>query len=189
MRLELARTRPELLPTLHLRAARWFEEAGDLESATDHAIESRDVAGRRPTGCRAGRVIGSAGALGDHTRLVGGAVVAGRAGRPRARMGTCHVRRLRHDLDGAEQWLDIASNGVPEAVGSLSLPLGYRVEMLALDCGSQRCRAWRGGRATARSTSPQGRCGRAPRWPGSDRRNTYGAKPPRHETTLRRAVA
>ena len=43
LRLELARTRPELVPGLHLRAARWFEDAGELETATAHAITSRDL--------------------------------------------------------------------------------------------------------------------------------------------------
>ena len=43
LRLELARTRPELVPGLHLRAARWFEDAGELETATAHAIASRDL--------------------------------------------------------------------------------------------------------------------------------------------------
>ena len=42
--LELARTRPELVRPLHLRAAQWFEDNGDLETATAHAIASHDLA-------------------------------------------------------------------------------------------------------------------------------------------------
>ena len=44
LRLELSRTRPELVPVLHSRAARWFESVGDRENATNHAIAARDVA-------------------------------------------------------------------------------------------------------------------------------------------------
>ena len=43
LRLELVRTRPELVPVLHGRAAAWFAGIGDLESATDHAIAARDL--------------------------------------------------------------------------------------------------------------------------------------------------
>jgi LuxR family maltose regulon positive regulatory protein len=44
LRLELRRTRPDLVPVLHARAARWLAANGDLETATEHAIASRDVA-------------------------------------------------------------------------------------------------------------------------------------------------
>ena len=43
LRLELVRTRPELVPVLHGRAAAWFAGIGDLETATDHAIAARDL--------------------------------------------------------------------------------------------------------------------------------------------------
>ena len=44
LRLDLSRTRPDLVPVLHSRAARWLELAGDRETATEHAIAARDVA-------------------------------------------------------------------------------------------------------------------------------------------------
>ena len=43
LRMELRRTRPELIPALHGRASVWFESVGDRESATEHAIAARDV--------------------------------------------------------------------------------------------------------------------------------------------------
>ncbi len=130
MRLELARTHPELLPTLHLRAARWFEEAGDLESAADHAIESRDVAlaarlvaAQVESLAARGRWATVRGWLAD---LSWPAALAD----PELAWVRATSDTFAHDLDGAEQWLDVASSGAPESVGSLSLPLGFRVEML-----------------------------------------------------------
>lgn len=40
----LAATTPELLPQLHLRAARWYEAAGDLQEAIAHAQAALDFA-------------------------------------------------------------------------------------------------------------------------------------------------
>ena len=54
LRVELTRTRPDLVPVLHARAAAWLEAAGDLEAATDHAIAARDVRGRLSPGRRPG---------------------------------------------------------------------------------------------------------------------------------------
>ena len=35
-----------------------------------------------------------------------------------------------HDLDLAEQWLDVAETGPPDLIGSMGLPLGYRTDFL-----------------------------------------------------------
>jgi LuxR family maltose regulon positive regulatory protein len=40
---ELRRDSPDLIPALHLRAATWFEAAGDLEAAVEHASLAGDV--------------------------------------------------------------------------------------------------------------------------------------------------
>jgi len=40
---ELVKTDPDSLPGLHLRAAEWYEEHGELERAIEHAIAGRDV--------------------------------------------------------------------------------------------------------------------------------------------------
>jgi LuxR family maltose regulon positive regulatory protein len=43
LRRELNKVEPELVPTLHERASRWFERANDVEDAINHAIEARDL--------------------------------------------------------------------------------------------------------------------------------------------------
>ena len=43
LQVELARTRSDLVPLLNSRAAAWFEQVGELEPATDHAIAAGDV--------------------------------------------------------------------------------------------------------------------------------------------------
>ena len=43
LRRELAATDPDSVSGLHARASIWYEEAGDLERAIEHAIASRDV--------------------------------------------------------------------------------------------------------------------------------------------------
>src|SRR5215471_3713241 len=43
LRAELQITDPDLIPVLHARASCWFEQDGDLESATEHAIRARDL--------------------------------------------------------------------------------------------------------------------------------------------------
>ncbi|MGZ4439258.1 MAG: AAA family ATPase, partial [Gaiellaceae bacterium] len=40
---ELAETEPDLVPALHGRAADWFEEAGDQESALEHSYDAGDT--------------------------------------------------------------------------------------------------------------------------------------------------
>lgn len=187
MRLELARAEPELLPRLHLRAARWFEAAGDLESATDHAIESRDVA-------VAARLVAaqveSLAARGRWATVHGwladlswpSALADPELAWVRATSDT-----FAHDLDGAEQWLNTASSGVPEAVGSLTLPLGYRVEMLRSLVGVNDVSAAEHAAHRALAIAP------GPMWQGAALAGLGQAQYLRGETaqaraTLRRAV-
>ena len=130
MRLELARTEHELSPTLHLRAARWFEEAGDLESAADHAIASKDVsvaarlvAAQVESLAMRGRWATIRGWLAE---LSWPAALAD----PELAWVRATSDAFSHDLEGALRWLDIASKGAGDAVGSLGVALGYRVELL-----------------------------------------------------------
>ena len=131
MRLELTRTQHELLPTLHLRAAHWFEHQGDLESATEHAIASRDVtlaARLVATQVEAMAAKGRWATVRSWlTELSWPAALAD----PELAWVRATSDSFGHDLDGAEQWLLTARKGVPDAAGALSLPLGYRVEMLS----------------------------------------------------------
>ncbi len=39
---QLARFQPELIPELHRRASRWFEENGDIQAAVEHALQDTD---------------------------------------------------------------------------------------------------------------------------------------------------
>ncbi len=43
LRGQLARSQPELIPELHRRASRWYEENGDIGAAIDHALEDSDL--------------------------------------------------------------------------------------------------------------------------------------------------
>ena len=117
-------------PRFICRAAGWFEETGDLESAAEHAIASRDVA-------LAGRLVAAqveslaargrwATVRGWLAELSWPAALAD----PELAWVRATSDAFGHDLDGAERWLDVASSGAPESMGSLGLPLGFRVEML-----------------------------------------------------------
>ena len=130
LRLELARTRPELLPGLHLRAAHWFEEAGDLETATAHAVASRDLgAATRLVAVQAQEL-----ASGGRWATVRGWLSELSWPEAQADPELAFIRATGaafvHDLDLAEQWLDIAGSGPPDLVGSMGLPLGYRTDFL-----------------------------------------------------------
>ena len=43
LRSQLARSQPELVPELHRRASRWYEENGDIQAAVDHALQDTDL--------------------------------------------------------------------------------------------------------------------------------------------------
>ena len=86
LRVELTRTQPTLVPVLHARAAGWLEAAGDLEAATDHAIAARDV--HLASRLVAGQVqpMSVERARREHPALARGALVAGGAAGPGARV-------------------------------------------------------------------------------------------------------
>lgn len=130
MRLELARTRPDLLPTLHRRAAEWFEQAGDLEAAAGHAIQARDV----PLASRL--VASQVQALGAHGRWATMRGWLSQLSWPAAMEDPelAFVRAVAdlfsHDIEGAEGWLDVASTGPVDLIGALGIPLGFRTDFL-----------------------------------------------------------
>jgi LuxR family transcriptional regulator, maltose regulon positive regulatory protein len=43
LRSQLARTEPDIVPTLHQRASAWHRQSGSAEEAIDHALAARDV--------------------------------------------------------------------------------------------------------------------------------------------------
>ena len=130
LRLELGRTRPDLVPALHLRAAQWYEEAGDLESAVGHAIESRDLAVATRLVAAEAQQLASSG----RWATVRGWLDELSWPEARADPELAYIRATAasfvHDIDGAEGWLDVASTGDPDLVGAMGLPLGYRTDFL-----------------------------------------------------------
>ncbi|MGB8385734.1 MAG: LuxR C-terminal-related transcriptional regulator, partial [Dermatophilaceae bacterium] len=130
MRLELSRTQHELLPTLHLRAAHWFEQQGDLESATEHAIAARDVTLAARLVANQVESMAARGRWATVRSWLAELSWPAALADPELAWVRATSDSFGHDLDGAEQWLLTASKGMPDAAGALSLPLGYRVEML-----------------------------------------------------------
>ena len=43
LRSQLARSQPDLIPELHRRASRWFEENGDIHAAVEYALQDTDL--------------------------------------------------------------------------------------------------------------------------------------------------
>jgi LuxR family maltose regulon positive regulatory protein len=43
LHIQLTRTQPELIPELHARASRWYEEKGDIHAAVEHALQASDL--------------------------------------------------------------------------------------------------------------------------------------------------
>jgi LuxR family maltose regulon positive regulatory protein len=130
LRLELARTRPKLAPRLHLRAARWFEENGDLETATAHAITSHHL----PLATRLVSVqaqqLAANGRWVTVRRWLSELSWPEALADPELAFVRATAATFANDLDLAEQWLDVASSGPSDLIGSMGLPLGYRRDFL-----------------------------------------------------------
>jgi LuxR family maltose regulon positive regulatory protein len=130
LRAELRITDPDMIPVLHGRASCWFEQNGDLESATEHAIRARDlerssrlVIGQLQPFVAIGRIATIERWLGDlswpqarqHPELaVGRAAAAGVGG----------------DLEAAGRWLDVAAAGDRQTMTGAGVPLGFGVDLL-----------------------------------------------------------
>ncbi len=130
MRLQLTRTQHELLPTLHLRAGHWFEQQSDLESATEHAIAARDVTVAARLVATQVEAMAARGRWATVRRWLAELSWPAALADPELAWVRATSDSFSHDLDAAEQWLLVASKGLPDAAGALGLPLGYRVEML-----------------------------------------------------------
>jgi LuxR family maltose regulon positive regulatory protein len=160
LRLELGRTRAELVPVLHQRAARWLEETGDLELATAHAISARDLgAASRLVARQAwqftaeGRSATVRGWLADLSWPA--AQVDSELAFVRATLAV-----LTHDIDDAEHWLDVAATGPEDLIGSMGLPLGYRTDFLRAIVSVNDVPAARAAACRAVQSAP------APQWEG-----------------------
>ena len=130
LRLELARTRADLVPVLHQRAATWLERAGDLELATAHAINARDVqVASRLVARQAWQLVADGRSATVRSWLSDLSWTAAEAD-PELAFVRATVAVLSHDIDRAGHWLDVASTGAEGLVGSMGLPLGYRTDFL-----------------------------------------------------------
>lgn len=130
LQLELEVTEPQLIPELHARASAWFEQEGELEPATEHAIAAGDTGRAASLVMRQLQPLVGAGYLAtverwladlswpealQNTELAAGrAVAAGERSRP----------------DEAGRWLDVASGGLREFRTAAGVPLGYGVDLL-----------------------------------------------------------
>ena len=130
LRAELRITDPDLIPVLHARASCWFEQNGDPESATEHAIRAKDlklssrlIISQLQPSVAIGRIATIGRWLGDlswpeaqrHPELAAGrAVVAGMGG----------------DLQAAGRWLDVAASGDRQTMTAAAVPLGFGVDFL-----------------------------------------------------------
>ena len=160
MRLELTRTQHELLPTLHLRAAHWFEHQGDLESATEHAIASRDVTLAARLVATQVEAMAAKGPLGDRAELADRALLARSAGRPRARLGQGHLRQFR-PRPGRRR--TVAPHSKERRAGRSRSPqpaLGVPRRDAQCPSGRQRCRPRRGGSPSCPRARPRAHLGR-----------------------------
>jgi len=130
LRLELARTRPELVPVLHRRAAAWFEAAGDRETATDHAIAARDV----PTASRlvAAQVqlMASTGRASTTRRWLCALSWPEAERDPELAFVRAVAASLDNRVDLAIGYLDLARTGPPDQMDAAGLPLAFRADFM-----------------------------------------------------------
>ncbi len=185
LRLELTRTRPELVPVLHARAARWFEAAGDRETATDHAIAAHDVATASRLVASQVQQMASTGRGATTQRWLAALSWPEAEQDPELAFVRALAASLEHRIDLAIDYLDLARTGPPDKVDQAGLTLGFRVDFLEgiagmtqlgraeaaarraiISAPSEGWRAWPRRRWVRRSTCRDGcrrrwrRCGR-----------------------------
>ena len=128
LRLELTRTRPALVPVLHARAAAWFEDAGDLETATEHAIAARDV----PTASRlvAAQVqpMAATGRLAIVRRWLSALSWPEAESDPELAYVRALAATIDNRVDEAVALLELVRTGPPGQLDAAGLPLGFRAD-------------------------------------------------------------
>jgi ATP/maltotriose-dependent transcriptional regulator MalT len=130
MRLELVRTRPELVPILHARAAAWFTEIGDLETATDHAIAAHNV--RQAAYLIAGQlhVMASTGRAATTRRWLSALSWRAAEEDPELAFVRAAAAFLDNDAERAQTHLELARTGPAELTDAAGLPLEVRIDLL-----------------------------------------------------------
>lgn len=135
LHLELARTEPGLVPELHLRAAAWFEASGDLETATDHAIMSRDLSVATRLVSRQAQPLIGMGRWATVVRWLSDLSWPEAKADPELAYVRATAAAIRNDVDVAETWLDVAETGPSGMIGTMELPLGFRTDFLRATIG------------------------------------------------------
>src|SRR4051794_164167 len=130
LRLELARTHPELVPVLHTRAAAWFESMGDRETATGHAIAARDVAMASRLVAAQVQVLAATGRSATTRRWLSELSWPEAEEDPELAFVRAVAASLDNRIDQAVTYLDMARTGRPDALDAAGLPLGFRVDFL-----------------------------------------------------------
>lgn len=130
LRLELEVTEPHLVPELHARASSWFEQEGDLESATDHAIAARDTGRSTRLVLRQLQPLVGSGHLATIERWLAGLSWRQALREPELATARAVAAGQRSRADEAAKWLDVAAGGPRDFMTSAGVSLGYGVDLL-----------------------------------------------------------
>jgi LuxR family transcriptional regulator, maltose regulon positive regulatory protein len=130
LRLELTRTHPELVPVLHARAAAWFEKAGLLENATEHAIVARDLRSASRLVAAQVQVLASTGRSATTRGWLSDLSWPEALQDPELAFVRAVSASLENRIDEAEEWLDVAVTGPPNLKDAAGLPLGFRTDFM-----------------------------------------------------------
>src|SRR5215472_1851940 len=130
LRAELQITNPDLIPVLHARASCWFEQNGDLESATEHAIRARDLerSSRLVTGQLQPFI--AIGRIATIERWLGDLSWPQAQQHPELATGRAAAAGVGGDLQAAERWLDVAAAGDRQTMTGAGVTLGFGVDLL-----------------------------------------------------------
>jgi len=130
LRLELEVTEPSLVPELHARASAWFEQDGDLESATEQAIAAWDTR-------LAGRLIGNqlqpllgAGHLATIERWLAQLSWPQALQDPELAAARAVAADERSRPEEAGRWLDVAGLGPRQSMTATGVPRGFGTDLL-----------------------------------------------------------
>jgi LuxR family maltose regulon positive regulatory protein len=130
LRLELRVARPDLIAVVHTRASAWFEQEGDLESATGHAIAARDIRLSGRLILRQLRPFVAEGRVATVDRWLAGLSWPQAQRDPELAAARAVAAGMSSRLEDAEEWLDVAAEGPGDAMTEAGVPLGFIVDLL-----------------------------------------------------------
>jgi LuxR family maltose regulon positive regulatory protein len=130
LHLELTRTRPDLVPVLHARAAAWLASNGEVETATEHAIASGDVTLASPLVAGQVQAMVSTGRTGLTRRWLAELSWPEALRDPELAFVRAVAASLESRYDDAVTLLEVARTGPPDQRDAAGLPLGFRVDFL-----------------------------------------------------------